>query len=149
MLGLEHRVLGHADALAVEQQLGVAQGLALLGEVAQGEDATIDVHRRVLGGGAAVGGGDLVIGVAVRLEHLHDLAQQRGALPVSECSQGGTALFACEGKTFGQVQPGAAHAHQRRAQHRVEQRAAVAGAVLPAAGEEIGKQGGGVHVGSG
>ena len=145
MLGLKGRVFGHADALAVEQQLGVAQGRALLGVVAQGEDGAVDVHTRVFGHGAAVGGGDLVVGVAVGLQHFGDFCQKGCALAIAQGAQRRAALFAGKGKALGQVDARARYAGQFGAQHRVKHRGAFACAGLPAACEKVGEHCGG-HV---
>jgi hypothetical protein len=56
VLALEERVLAQARRLAVQQVAPVAQAGAQLGVGAQGEEAAVDVHGRVVLDGAAVGG---------------------------------------------------------------------------------------------
>ncbi|MNT29012.1 hypothetical protein D3C72_1647360 [compost metagenome] len=140
MLRLEQWILAKAGGLAIEEVMAVAERVAQLCIRAQREDAAVDVDRRIVLHGSAVGGGDLVIGVAVGLQHLDDLGQQRGALAVGQCAQCGATLFAGEGETGRKVEPGGIHAHQLIAQHRIEQRRAGTAAGLPLAAEVVGKQ---------
>ena len=145
MLGLEGRVFGHANAWAIQNQLGIPQSCALFGVIAQGENGAVNVHPRVFGHGAAVGRGDVEIRVAVGLQHFGDLAQQMRPLCIAECAQGRTPLVASKGKTFSEVDARTGDTRQLGAQHGVEQGCAFAGAGLPASGKEVGKQGAG-HV---
>ena len=140
VLGLEQRVFSQAAGLAVHQVAPLAQAFAHLGVLAQGEDAAVNVHGRVVLHRAAVGGGDLVVGVAVGLQHLDHGRQHLAALRVAQRPQGGAASLTRKGKGRGQVQAGGVHADQLGAQHRVEQHGACARAALPAAGHEVGEQ---------
>jgi hypothetical protein len=137
VLRLEQRVLAQALGLAVEQVLALAQALAELGVVGQRVDAAVDVDRRVVSHRAAVGGGDLVIGVAPGLQHLHRLGQQGRARSPGRAAP--RRLLAREGEAGAQVQAGGVHAHQLMAQHGVEQRRAGAAAGDPAAAEVVGE----------
>ena len=114
--------------------------LAELGVRPQRVDAAIDVDRRVVLDRAAVGGGDLVVRVAVRLQHLDDGCQQAGALAVAQRAQRAAALFAGEAEAGRQVETGRVDADQFGAEHRIEQRRAGAAAGHPAAADEVGEQ---------
>ena len=103
MLRLEQRVFAQAHHVGVYQMVALAQRFAEFGVSAQGKDAAVNVHRRVVLHRAAVGGGDLVIGVAVGLQHLDGGAQQGGTLAVVQGAQGSAAGVAGKGKASGQV----------------------------------------------
>ena len=140
MLRLEQRVFAQAHHVGVHQVVALAQRFAELGVGAQGKDAAVNVHRRVVLHRAAVGGGNLVIGVAVGLQHLDGGAQQGGALAVVQGAQGSAAHVAGKGKASGQIKPGGVHPHQGRAQNRVYQGAARAGAMRPLAAKVVRKK---------
>ena len=140
MLALEQGVLAQARGLAVHQEAAVGKRQTQLGIGAQREDAAVHIDGGVVLHRAAVRGADVAVGVAVGLQHLGDSGQHLGALGVAHRAQCGTALFAGEAESGGQVQPGGVHAHEFGAQHRIEQRRAGAAAGLPAAGDKIGKQ---------
>jgi hypothetical protein len=73
VLALEQRVFAQAGRVAIGQVVHVTQTVAQFGVGAQREDAAVHVHRSVVLDRAAVGGGDVVIGIAVGLQHLHGL----------------------------------------------------------------------------
>jgi len=68
VLRLKQDVFGQSSGLAVVQKMHIAQTLAHLGVGAQGVNATVHVHRGVVFHGTAVGGGDVVVGIAVGLQ---------------------------------------------------------------------------------
>ncbi|MNT26334.1 hypothetical protein D3C72_1619000 [compost metagenome] len=140
MLRLEQRILAQPRGLAVKQVAAVAERIAQLCVCAQRKDAAIDIDCGIVLHGAAVRGGNLVIGIAVGLQHLDEVGQQRGALAVGQRAQRGTALLAREGKAGGEVQAGRVDPHQFIAQHGIEQRRAGTAAGLPFAAEIVGKQ---------
>eukprot|EP01038_Epipyxis_sp_PR26KG_P011901 gene11901-15924_t len=92
-----------ARAEAHARHAHIAQRLTPFGVLAEREDAAVDVHRRVRLDGAGIGGGDVVIAVAVRLQHLGDRAEHGGPLTIG----------------LGQIQPRGVHPHQGGAQHRI------------------------------
>jgi hypothetical protein len=137
---LEQRVFAQAGRVAIGQVVHVTQTVAQFGVGAQREDAAVHVHRSVVFDRAAVGCGDVVIGIAVGLQHFHGLSQQGGALLVGERTQGGTAFFAGKVEGLGQVNAGGVDADQFGAEDGVEQRGAGARASLPTARDEVFKQ---------
>jgi hypothetical protein len=140
VLALEQRVFAQAGRVAIGQVVHITQAVAQFGVGAQREDAAVHIHRGVVLDRAAVGGGNVVIGIAVGLQHFHGLGQQGGALFVGECAQGGTAFFAGEAEGLGQIDAGGVDAYQFGAENGVEQGGARAGACLPAASDEVFKQ---------
>jgi len=82
----EQRVLAEPRGIAVDQVAPLSQRVAKLGIGAKREDAAIDIHGGIVAHGAAVGGGDFVIGIAVGLQDLDDGGQHGGALAV--CAAG-------------------------------------------------------------
>ena len=117
----------------------IAQRCAPFGVLAQRVNAAIHIHGRVVLHGAAVGGRYLVIRVAVGLQHRRHIGQQLGALGVAHGAQGLAAALSRKGKGCGQVQPRGIDTYQRRAQHRVQQRAALTRTGLPATCNMIGE----------
>ena len=140
VLRRKQRVFAQAGGLAIAHEVAVAQRFAQLGVGAQREDGAVNVHRRVGFDGAAVGGGDVVVGVAVGLQHLDRRCQQGSAFAVAQGAQGSAAVRAGKVKTAHQVQAGGVHAHQFGPQHGVGQRGACAAAVLPLATQVVGKK---------
>ena len=140
MLRLEQWVFAQTHHVGVYQVVALAQRFTELGVGAQGKDATVNVHRRVIFDGAAVRGGDFVVGVAVGLQHFDGGAQQGCAFAVVQGAQRRAAGVAGKGKACGQVQTGGVHPHQGRAQDRIHQRAARARAVRPLAAKVVRKK---------
>jgi hypothetical protein len=132
VLRLEHGILAQACGLTVEQVAPVAQRVGQPRIRRQRVDRTVDVDGRVVLHGAAVGGGDVVVGIAVRLQHLHHLGQQLAAPAVGEGAQRGAAVLAGVGVAGRHVQALGVHADQLGAQDRIDQRRAATLAGLPA-----------------
>lgn len=139
MLRLKQRVFAQAGGFAVQHVVTFAQGFAQLRVGGERVNAAVNVHGRVVFYSAAVGGGDLVISVAVGLQDLDHRMEQGGALRVAEGAQGGACLLAGEGETRFQVQPRGIHAAQLGAEHGVEQSTACARADVPLAAEVVGE----------
>ena len=140
VLRLKDRFLAQPDRVPVAQHAYVAQRLTPFGVLAEREDAAVDVHRRVRLDGAGIGGGDVVVAVAVRLQHLGDRAEHGGPLTIGGSAQRSPPLFAGKRKGLGQIQPRGVHPHQGGAQHRIAQLSAGPRSVLPAAGNVVGEQ---------
>ena len=139
MLGLEQRILAKPCHFAVEQVVAVAKRLAHLGIGAQCEDAAVYVDGRVILHGAAVGGCNLVVGVAIGLKQLAGGAEQCGTLPVAQPPQGRAALLARKREACCQVKPAGVHANQFIAKDRIQQRCAGTGTGLPTTAEKVGE----------
>ena len=139
MLRLEQRVFAQTHHVGVHQVVAPAQRFAQFGVGTQGKVAAVNIDCRVIFYRAAVGGGDVVIGVAIGLQDLDGRRQHGGALAVAQRAQRGASGVAGKGKAFGQIQPGGVHPHQRRAQHGVRQGSARTGAMRPLAAKVVGK----------
>ena len=103
MLRLEHRLLAKLHGIAVAQRANVAERIAPLRVLAQREDGSVDVDCRIILHSARVRGGDLVIAVAIGLQHLHDGGQQAGALAIGQRAQPGAAGFTGKAEGVAQV----------------------------------------------
>ncbi|MOA08647.1 hypothetical protein D3C78_1284360 [compost metagenome] len=112
VLRLEQCVPVQVDGVAVAQGARLAERGPPSGVLAERENRTIDVHGRVGPDGAGVGGRDLVVGIAVLLQGLRDLGQQRGARAIAHGLQGCAALASREIKARGQIQARGIDAHQ-------------------------------------
>jgi hypothetical protein len=87
VLALEQRVFAQAGGVAIGQVVRSPKPSPSLGVGAQREDAAVHVHGGVVFDRAAVGGGDLVIGIAVGLQHLDHGRQHAGRAACARCAR--------------------------------------------------------------
>ena len=137
---LERAVLAQLHRRAVGQAARRAELRAPPGVLRERVERAVDVDRRIVAGGARVAQRDVVVGIALALQHLGDARKLCRTFSVGERAQCSAAAGARESEAGGQVEPCARDAHELGAEHRIEQRRAAAGARLPAALEVVVEQ---------